>query len=126
MLKGVVNVHGEPVVPVKLVLNKRPVSFPAVIDMGFNGYLSVPRKTLVRGRWRAIGTEKFEIATGDLVEQEIFLGEIIFGTRKSTVIAVASGARDVLVGTKLLKKTVLTLRRSPELTRLCSRELIHL
>jgi hypothetical protein len=38
MLKGLVNVHGEPVVPVRLILKKRPVGFRAVIGTGFNGY----------------------------------------------------------------------------------------
>ncbi len=71
MVTGQVNRHGEPVVPIHLILRQRPARFPAVIDTGFNGYLSVPRRLLTRSRWQAIGTEKFEIATGAIVEQEI-------------------------------------------------------
>ena len=70
MLKGRVNRHGEPVISIQLILRNRPVNFTAIIDTGFNGYLSVPSRLLVRSQWLVIGTEKFEIATGALVEQE--------------------------------------------------------
>jgi hypothetical protein len=33
-------------------------SLTAVIDTGFNDYLSVPRRLLVGSKWLAIGTEK--------------------------------------------------------------------
>jgi hypothetical protein len=57
---------------------------------------------LRRSKWIAIGTEKFEIATGALVEQEIYLGEIIFDSRRGPVYAVSTEAQDILIGTKLL------------------------
>jgi predicted aspartyl protease len=78
MLTGHVNRHGEPLVPISLILQARPATYPGVIDTGFNGYLSVPKRLVRRSRWQAIGTERFEIATGALVEQEIYLGDIVF------------------------------------------------
>lgn len=107
MLHGRVTPQGEPVVSIQLVLRKRPVRFSAVIDTGFNGYLSVPRRLLVGSRWRAIGAEKFEIATGALVEQEIYLGEAIFAGDRGLVYTVATAARDILIGTKLLRDHIL-------------------
>src|SRR5206468_12038363 len=77
MLKGKVNRHGEPLVAISLILRQRPVRFSAVLDTGFNGYLSVPGHVLTRSRWQLIGTETYEIATGALVAQEVYLGEII-------------------------------------------------
>ena len=103
MLKGRVNRHGEPVISIKLILRDRPIKFTAVIDTGFNGYLSVPRRLLTGSKWLAIGTEKFEIATGSLVEQEIYLGEISFDGKRGPVYSVATEAQDILIGTKLLK-----------------------
>jgi clan AA aspartic protease len=103
MLKGQVNRHGEPVISIQLVLRNRPANFTAVIDTGFNGYLSVPRRLLVRSKWLAIGTEKFEIATGALVEQEIYLGDAIFDGQRGPVYSVATEAKDILIGTKLLR-----------------------
>jgi len=99
--------HGEPVVPIQLILRRGPARFPAVIDTGFTGYLTVPRSLLRRSRWQAIGAEKFEIATGAIVEQEIYLGEAIFAGRRGPVYTVATDAHDILIGTKLLRGRVL-------------------
>ena len=108
MLQGRVTRYGEPVVPIDLILRKRPTRFPAVVDTGFNGYLSVPKSLLTRGGWQAIGTEKFEIATGAIVEQAIYLGEAVFDGRRGPVYTVATEAHDILVGTKLLRNKLLT------------------
>lgn len=109
MLKGRVNRHGEPIVSIYLILRKRPVRFSAVIDTGFNGYLGVPRRALTDSKWQFIGTEKYEIATGALVEQEVYLGEISFDGDRGMAYTVATDARDVLIGTKLLRDKLLTI-----------------
>lgn len=109
MLEGRVNRHGEPIVAIQLLLRARPSTFPAVIDTGFNGYLSVPQRLLSQSRWQPIGTEKFEIATGAIVEQEIFLGEIVFDGQQSPAYVVATQAQDILIGTKLLKRKALSI-----------------
>jgi clan AA aspartic protease len=83
------------------------VRFLAVIDTGFNGYLSVPKQLLTRGQWEAIGREEYEIATGDLVEQEVYFGEVVFDGRRSRVFTVGTESRDILIGTKLLRDKVL-------------------
>lgn len=108
MLQGRVTRDGEPVVPIDLILRKRPTRFPAVIDTGFNGYLSVPKSLLVHGGWQAIGTEKFEIATGAIVEQAIYLGEAVFDGRRGPVYTVATEAHDILIGTTFLRGKILT------------------
>lgn len=80
-----------------------------MLDTGFNGYLSVPAQVLARSGWQLIGTEVYEIATGALVEQEVYLGEIAFDGERRMVYAVATNAQDVLIGTKLLRTKVLTI-----------------
>lgn len=107
MLKGRVNRYGQPVILIQLILRNRPADFTAVIDTGFNGYLSVPRRLLARSKWLSIGTEKFEIATGALVEQEIYLGEVIFDGQQSPVYSVSTEGHDILIGTKLLRNRTL-------------------
>ncbi len=42
IIRGFVNKEDEPVVPITLLLQKGPRRFQAVLDTGFNGYLSVP------------------------------------------------------------------------------------
>jgi clan AA aspartic protease len=109
MLKGKVNRQGEPRVSLSLLLRQRPVRFSAVLDTGFNGYRCVPTHVLARSGWQLIGTETYEVATGALVEQEVYLGEIVFDGEHSMVYAVATNAQDVLIGTKLLRTKVLTI-----------------
>lgn len=108
MVTGYVTRYGEPVVPIQLILRTRPTKCPAVIDTGFNGYLSVPRRLLDHSRWEILGSEKYEIATGAIVEQEIRLGEVVFDGRRSAVYTVITDAQDILIGTKLLRKKILT------------------
>ena len=109
MLQGHVNRHGEPVVPLSLILRRRPVQVLAVIDTGCNGYLSVPRKLAQQGGWRYLGKEVFEIATGQSVEQPVYLGEIMFDHTRVMVYAVGTNAVDVLIGTRLLEPKTLTI-----------------
>ena len=109
MLRGRVTPHGEPVVPIQLILRRRPVTCSAVVDTGFNGYLCVPRRLLRRSHWPCIGTERFEIATGAVVEQEIFLGQALVDGRRTPVYTVATEAGDILIGTKWLRGQTLVI-----------------
>ena len=105
MLKGRVNSHGEPIVFLSLLLRGRPVRSPVVIDTGFNGYLSVPRRLAERGGWRYLGTEDFEIATGQSVEEPVYLGQIIFDQVPLTVYAVATEPTTSSLGLGCLRTT---------------------
>jgi clan AA aspartic protease len=109
MLQGSVNAYGEPIVRLSLILRGRSVSCSAVIDTGFNGYLSVPRKLVKQSGWHYFGTEDFEIATGESVTQSIYIGRMIFHHARLMVYAVATDANDVLIGTRLLERSTLTI-----------------
>lgn len=102
MLTGWINKDDDALVRVGLVLRGSVVRVLAVVDTGFNGYLSVPRPLVERSGWRACGVETYELATGEQVEEEVFLGHVVFDGMRRTILAVRSGGSDVLVGTKLL------------------------
>jgi len=51
MIVGFVNESDELVIKVKLVLSKGKRSVNAVIDTGFNGYISVPKKLISDSDW---------------------------------------------------------------------------
>ena len=104
MLKGLVNSRGEPVVRITLLSStNRSQSHSAVIDTGFNGTLSLPESLIQRLRWRWIGHESYEIATGDVVREKVFVGQIRWLRRVREVDVVASHAKDILIGTRLLE-----------------------
>ena len=105
MLNGIVNDRDEPVVSLHLISSKGHAHRHAVIiDTGFNGNLSVPEKLAKRYGWLWIGNESYEIATGDVVEQKVFLGEIRWFGNQEQVYAVVSHADDILMGTRLLRQ----------------------
>lgn len=101
MIRGRVNSHGEPVVSIVLLSGKRRLVRKAIVDTGFNGYLSVP--DTMTGQWYFFGYEKYEIATGEVVEQKVYIGRIIWDSTPQDVYVVTSQSKDILIGTRLLK-----------------------
>ena len=109
MIIGFVNESDEPVVEVKLDLGKEKRLVNAVIDTGFNGYISVPKKLIDRSDWDFLGIEEYELASGELMRERVFLGRIEIGTEKLVAFILSSNSSDALVGTKLLKNRMLTI-----------------
>ena len=109
MIVGFVNESDEPVIKIKLVLSKGERSVNAVIDTGFNGYISVPKKLISDSDWDFLGTEEYELASGELMRERVFLGKIEIGAKSLTVFVLSSNSSDVLIGTKLLRNRLLTI-----------------
>ena len=109
MIVGFVNESDEPVIKIKLVLSKGERSVNAVIDTGFNGYISVPKKLISYSDWDFLGTEEYELASGELMRERVFLGKIEMGAKSLTVFVLSSNSSDVLIGTKLLRNRLLTI-----------------
>src|SRR5437870_10738825 len=104
MLVGLVNPHREPIIRLILLSSRnRSQSHSAVVDTGFNGTLSLPETLIRRLGWRWIGHESYEIATGDVVREKVFVGRIRWMQRIHEVDVVASHAKDILIGTRLLE-----------------------
>ncbi|MDI6731938.1 MAG: hypothetical protein QME05_05115 [Candidatus Margulisbacteria bacterium] len=102
MVNGIVNEELEPLVEICLLFHGKVFKTKAVIDTGFNGYISVPLLLIRDSSWIFVGYEKFEIATGEIVEEKVFLGNVLFNDEVRKVGAIASRAKEVLIGTRLL------------------------
>lgn len=107
MIIGFVNESDEPVIEVKLDLGKEKRTVNAVIDTGFNGYISVPKKLIDESDWDFLGIEEYELASGELMRERVFLGRIEIGTEKLAVFILSSNSSDTLIGTKLLRNRLL-------------------
>lgn len=109
MIAGFINENDEPVIEVKLDLDKgkRPVN--AVIDTGFNGYICVPKKLIDESDWEFLGIEEYELASGELMRERVFLGRVEIGMEKLVAFILSTNSSDTLIGTKLLKNRVLTI-----------------
>jgi len=92
MIIGFVNESDEPVIKIKLVLSKGERSVNAVIDTGFNGYISVPKKLISDSDWDFLGTEEYELASGELMRERVFLGKIEMGAESLTVFVLSSNS----------------------------------
>jgi clan AA aspartic protease len=79
-----------------------------VIDTGFSGALMLPEKLVSQLNARQVGTEWFTLVGGREIEAAIFVVEIYWFDALRTINAVISETDDALIGTELLKGTVLT------------------
>ena len=78
MIVGFINEFEEPIIELALVLGDEAKNLQAVIDTGFNGFLSVSIEYVNNSDWTLIGYEEYELAYGEIVKAKTFLGDIIF------------------------------------------------
>lgn len=103
MIEGFVNDSLEPVIEVELITEGMTEKIFAVIDTGFNGYLCLAENQIDKMDLTYVGTDLFELGNGEIVENDVFSGRIIFDERECNVLAIISTSSDVLIGTSLLK-----------------------
>ncbi|OGC04037.1 hypothetical protein A2276_05410 [candidate division WOR-1 bacterium RIFOXYA12_FULL_43_27] len=102
MIKGVISDDLEPIIEIILVFNGRKISQPAVVDTGFNGFLSVPHDLILESGWEFLGYEKYELADGKIIESRVYIGEVELDGKKRKVGVLSSHAKEILLGTRLL------------------------
>jgi len=80
----------------------KDVPIRPILDTGFNGDFCLPRKHLDKCKLVSLGTDEFELADGRVVEEAIYLGEIIIDKIHYPVEMAITGSKDALLGMKLL------------------------
>ena len=103
MNEGFVNDGLEPMVELELITEGETEKIFAVVDTGFNGHLCLAEDQIDKMDLTYAGTDLFELGNGELVENDIFSGRIIFDGRECDVLVIISTSSDVLIGTSLLK-----------------------
>ena len=106
-MRGIVNSDDEPIVEIFLLTKEGQIKVPAIIDTGFNGFVSAPGKYIKESDWEFVGYEEYEIATGEIVKEKVYIANLIFDDEPQYVPALSSGSKDILIGTKLLRDRVL-------------------
>ncbi|MBM3707309.1 MAG: hypothetical protein FJW69_03050 [Actinobacteria bacterium] len=108
MIEGIVNNFDEPIIKLDLMLSSDILKkISAVVDTGFNGYISIPANLIGESDWDFIGTEEYELANGEIVEEKVYIGKIIFDGDELQVFSLTNRSTDVLIGTKVLKNKIL-------------------
>ena len=108
MIEGIVNNYDEPIIKLDIILsNITSKTITAIIDTGFNGYISIPATFIEQSDWDFIGTEEYELANGEIVEEKVYIGKIFFDGDELQVFSLTNRSKDVLIGTKILKNKIL-------------------
>ena len=102
MLKGRITIEDEAIVKITLVLRNIHLQKYAVVDTGFNGYISIPRDIISQSNWYESGNQEYELDDGQIVRESLLIGEVIFDRKKRSVLAIRTDGTDILIGTKLL------------------------
>jgi clan AA aspartic protease len=109
MIRGRVRPGLEPVIELGLVQGDTVTPIPAVIDTGFSGMLCLAEHYEAQLDVTFQFLERYELANGDIVRQEVFAGRIVFAGREQEVELIFTASQDTLIGAALLQPYTLTI-----------------
>lgn len=107
-LKGFITEDLEPFIEGLYVRGKGKKKFPirAILDTGFNGDLALPEKDFRFYDLQSLGLKTFELANGQIVEQEIFMTSLIINSRSYPVEATLTRSNIALIGMELIRNKI--------------------
>jgi predicted aspartyl protease len=100
MIHGTVNAEREPIITVSLAGS----NWPATIDTGFNCDLELPEAVRSHVNPRFIGVVRYELAGGQVVQEENYLVDFPFDGQTVTVEAPFVVDGGILIGTRMLSQ----------------------
>ncbi len=77
MIRGHVTATFDPVIELGLKQGDTVTVIPAVIDTGFSGMLCLADRYLAQIDVTALFIERYELANGEVVAQDVFTGQIV-------------------------------------------------
>lgn len=108
-LLGFINENLEPIVEnVCIGCQEDPIRLDAILDTGFNGMLCLPRKWQSRCELNALGLETFELADGTIVQEVLYMGQLLLSDTPYIVELTLTDADQALLGMQLLLDRVAT------------------
>lgn len=108
-LEGFINENLEPLVENVYVIGREEhIPLEVVLDTGFNGMLCLPRKFQALCELNALGVETFELADGTLMQEVLYLGQILLNDVPYFVELTLTDTDQALMGMGLLLDKVAT------------------
>lgn len=86
-----------------------PIALEVVLDTGFNDQFCLPHKFLGDCDLIFHDTEKYILANGEIVTEDMYRGEIILDQQALPVLMSLTDDDEALLGTRLLKGKIVTL-----------------
>jgi clan AA aspartic protease len=97
MISGTVSSEREIIVDLEVVTAAQaPMPIQAVVDTGFNGYLTLPASTLKAAGALSAGTRRAELGDGQIVDLELFLLKVKWLAEEREILAVRADAAPLL------------------------------
>jgi clan AA aspartic protease len=109
MITGKVTANREAVIELEIVgSNQRKEKVEAVIDTGFNVYLTLPSDLISSLKLRMAGNRRATLGDGNVVVLDVYLAKVLWhGQEKDVLVLQADGGP--LVGMSLLYGSLVTL-----------------
>lgn len=85
---------------------KEKISIEAILDTGFNGELALPEGGSSAYDLDPLGIKTFELANGQIVEQNIFIATLLIQGKAYPVEATLTRSKVALVGMELIRNKV--------------------
>ena len=102
MITGTVTDDREIVIQLAVIATDQPpVSIGAVVDTGFNGFLTLPTDVLKTLRASSVGTRRAELGDGNIVEMDVYCVKVKWRDDEREVLVLQAEATP-LVGMSLL------------------------
>ena len=109
MITGRVSANREAIIELEIVRsNRRNETIEAVIDTGFDGYLTLPRNIVKRLKLQPAGNRRATLGDGNTVVLDVYLAKVLWH-RNEWEILVLQTEGGPLVGMSLLDRNRVTL-----------------
>ena len=80
-----------------------------MIDTGFNDEFCLPKEYFDECDLMFYGTDRYMLANGSIVTEDIYYGEIVIDNQPIIVLLSLTDDDEALIGTRLLDKKIVTL-----------------
>ena len=106
-LNGYINEDLEPKLDNIFVVGEdEPVQLDVILDTGFNGELSLPVKLKEKCKLEFVSVKPYELANGDIVEEDVYLAELIINDKILVVETTLTKSEIALIGMELIRNRI--------------------
>jgi len=109
-MKGYIDENLNPKIENVFIIGKEQwIPLETVIDTGFNDEFCLPKEYFDECDLTFYGTDRYMLANGSIVTEDIYYGEIVIDNQPITVLLSLTDDDEALIGTRLLDKKIVIL-----------------
>ena len=109
MIQAYFDDSGNPKVKIAVGGSRMQMEVAALIDTGFNGYITLPSTIATQLGLELTSVTWVELADGSVIRNSVFSGHATFGGQSQEVEIMLTDSDEALIGTSLLSNYQLTI-----------------